>query len=116
MADAGFLHGCAPPWQAWPQIAPGELSQFLKQGATEAWFDQQWRPFWNSLSSDQRREYLGFWHASPDWREAITFHFGSDTDVDQEEDARESEALLNSERQRPAKEPGRLSRLFRRGS
>jgi hypothetical protein len=116
MADSSFLYGCEPPWLAWPQIVPDELPQYLKQGATEAWFDQQWRPFWNSLSLAQRSDYLRFWRASPAWRDAIAFCFGPDTDVGREQDARESEALLSSEHKRPPRKAGLLSRLFRRES
>jgi len=83
-----------PPWVAFPDIEPAELSRYLKQGATEAWFDQQWRPFWSSLSPDQQRDYLDRWHATTEWREAVAFYFNSDPAFDIEQDGRESEAYL----------------------
>jgi hypothetical protein len=82
MPNSDFLHQCEPPWEVFRQIEPDELSQYLKQGVTEAWFDGLWRPFWSSLSEDERRLYLDFWRASPAWRDAVAFHFQNEDEID----------------------------------
>jgi hypothetical protein len=80
MDASSFLHGCEPPWLVFPSIDPAELSQHLKQGVAEPWFDQRWRPFWASLDAEQRQQYLDFWMARPAWRDAIAFHFCEEGD------------------------------------
>ncbi len=77
------------PWVAFPEINPTELSAYLKQGTSEAWFDQVWRPFWNSLNQKERLAYLQHWDASPEWTDAINGVFAElkafDIDADKNE-------------------------------
>ena len=94
MSDSDFLQECKPPWVVFPEIEPQELSRYLKQGVTEAWFDQQWRPFWLELTPEEKREYLEHWKATEAWREAIAFHFEEEEEFDLEADARESAEYL----------------------
>lgn len=93
-----FLEQCRPPWIAFPELNPNELAGFLRQGATEAYFYDLWRPFWESLDAGQRAHYLDHWNASPEWREAIHFHFEEDPDFDAEADMRESKEYLERRR------------------
>ena len=109
MTKADFLNGVPPPWQIFPEIAPTELEAYLKQGVTEAWFDQHWRPFWGSLTESQRARYLDHWSASPAWREAMGI-FTAHADIDLAADAAESEEYLERWR---AKNPVKLP-LWRR--
>ena len=105
MTDADFLDGSPPPWVVFPEIAPEELAAHLRQGTTEVWFDQYWRPFWASLTESQRAQYLEHWSASPAWKEALgifTAHVG----VDLAADAAESEEYLKRWRaENPVKRP-----------
>ena len=94
MSDLAFVKDCDPPWVAFPQIQAFELSRYLKQGVTESWFDQQWRPFWEGLTPEQQRAYLDYWQATPAWRETIASYFNPDEEFDIEADARESEEHL----------------------
>jgi hypothetical protein len=103
MSELDFLKSCEPPWVVFPAIQPEELSRYLKQGVTEAWFDQQWRPFWSRLPLEQQQKYLDHWHATAEWRKAITFYFGTDPAFDIEADARESEEYLKQWRKNQKK-------------
>lgn len=75
MPNEPFLDQCRPPWLVFPELNPRELVGFLRQGATEAYFFNHWRPFWNSLDGTRREQYLDHWKATPEWRDAIAFHF-----------------------------------------
>ncbi|CAD5372741.1 conserved hypothetical protein [Rubrivivax sp. A210] len=109
------LHDTAPPWVAFPDMQAGALAQYTKQGATEAWFDQVWRPFWASLSAEQRQRYLELHRASPEWIAAIESVCHGGAALDLEEDARESEAHLREWRAgRGSARPSWFDRLFRR--
>jgi hypothetical protein len=114
MSSPQFIHECQPPWVVFPQLNPDELSRHLKQGAAEPWFDQEWRPFWSSLSEAQRAEYLSYWRAPSKWREAIRFFFEELPHIDQQADATESEHYLEEFRRRRTKKLSFLARLFRR--
>lgn len=72
-----------------PELNPRELAGYLRQGVTEAYFFNHWRPFWSSLDSGQREQYLDHWNASSEWREAIAFHSNDDSGFDAEADVRE---------------------------
>jgi hypothetical protein len=92
--ESSFVRDCAPPWVAFPELVPTELPRYLKQGASEAWFDDHWRPFWTRLTRTQKDQYLDFWRATPPWRDALAAFFEPDEDFDMEADARESEEHL----------------------
>jgi hypothetical protein len=94
MNDSTRFSQIKPPWIVFPQIVAGELVAYLKQGATEAWFDQAWRPYWVSLDTDEKSAYLRHWNASPEWIDAISHAFDPPDDFDIEADARESHAYL----------------------
>ncbi|MEQ6351819.1 hypothetical protein [Ralstonia pseudosolanacearum] len=104
-----------PPWVVFPHIKPEELALHVRQGVAEPWFDQEWRPYWASLTPMQQASYLDAWHASPEWREAIAFVFEAFSDLDIDQDAKESEEYLRVQARRPQKKKRSfLSRLFRR--
>jgi len=110
-----FLNQCPPPWIAFPAIEPDTLPAHMRQGAAEPWFDQQWRPFWMSLTPAQQERYLSHWKASQEWRDALAFFFNPDWEADAAQDAAESEQLLQASRTaRAAAKPSLLSRWFRR--
>jgi hypothetical protein len=111
MNEAAFLHQCPPPWKAFPQLTPDGLASHLKQGVTDAWFDQQWRPFWSGLSVEQKNEYLESWRATAEWRDALAFHFDDQSPVDLKADAAESEEYLAS-RRTPVHRRFGLGRIF----
>ncbi|WP_230626702.1 hypothetical protein, partial [Ralstonia solanacearum] len=91
------------------------LAMHVRQGIAEPWLDQVWRPYWASLTAIQRASYLDAWQASPEWREAITFVFEAFSDLDIEQDAKESEEYLRDYRKRQQeKKCSLLRRLFRR--
>jgi len=113
VTKADFLNASPPPWQVFPEIVPTELEAYLKQGVTEAWFDQHWRPFWGSLTESQRARYLDHWSASPDWREALDI-FTADPGVDLAADAAESEEYLTRWRAENPERPSLWRRLFKR--
>ncbi len=99
MTDSTHFNDVKPPWLAFPEIVAGELAAYLKQGATEAWFDQVWRPFWGALDRREKSAYLEQWRASPEWIDAIKNAFDTPDDFDVDADARESEAHLRSLRE-----------------
>lgn len=113
MSRFAFLEQCEPPWVAFRQLQVEELASHLKQGTAEPWFDQKWRPFWASLSSSERRQYLDHWQATPEWREALRFFFEETPDFDAEADLAESEKHLEEFRRRKPKS-SLFDRLFRR--
>ena len=87
---------------------------YLKQGVTEAWFDQVWRPFWDALDAAQKVAYLSQWKATPEWIDAISSAFDVPEAFDVDADARESAAYLQALRDEQRKMPKRswFSRLF----
>jgi len=104
-----------PPWIVFPDIKPGDLARHVQQGVAEPWFDQEWRPYWAPLTTIQRDRYLDDWQASPEWREAIAFVFGAFSDLDIDQDAKESETYLIDHGKRPQrKKRSLLGRLFKR--
>lgn len=108
-----FLNACPPPWQVFPKLPPEDLEAYLKQGHTEAWFDQVWKPFWTSLSEEQREQYLGHWSATPEWRDAM-YIFTLHEEIDLKAEWAEFE---ERSRQRRAEEQPKVSlwkRLFGR--
>ncbi|MFP3756719.1 hypothetical protein D3C87_1712260 [compost metagenome] len=102
-----------PPWIVFPHTEPGELAPHVRQGVAEPWFDREWRPFWTSLTPIQRDLYLDGWQASPEWREAIAFVFESFSELDVDQDAKESEEYLRANSSHP-KRCSLLNRLFKR--
>lgn len=104
-----------PPWIIFPNIKPDKLAAHVQQGISEPWFDRVWRPFWTPLTSRQQDRYLDDWQASPEWREAIVFVFDSFSDLDVDQDARESEEYLRTlGKTTQEKKRSFLSRLLRR--
>jgi hypothetical protein len=100
-----FVDECRPPWVVFPDIDPRELAGHLRQGAAEAYFVHHWGPFWGSLTAHQRALYLDHWQASPEWRDAVRFHFDEDPSVDTAAGVRESEEHLARHRAQRAKKP-----------
>ncbi len=111
MSEDDFLHGCPPPWTTFPEIDPDELPAYLKQGLTEWWFDEAWRPFWNPLSMAQREQYLDYWQAPEKWRENLHFVFPHTLEFNPEEDMKESEEYLRKWRESRPKR-SLLARIF----
>ncbi len=104
-----------PPWVAFPDLTPDELSRHLKQGLIEAWVDAHWRPFWASLDREEREGYFEYWDASEEWRETIRFFFEPDPDYDPIADQLESEEYLRVMREKRQREKrSLLSRIFGR--
>jgi hypothetical protein len=79
VSSPSFVDQCRPPWVVFPDLHPRELAGYLRQGVTEAYFLNHWRPFWDALDGGQRAQYLDHWNASSEWREAIEFHFNIST-------------------------------------
>ncbi len=95
MDNAPLFNDNKPPWVVFGYMRADDLTAYLNQGETQAWFDQLWRPFWADLSVAQKTAYLEHWEASPAWVEAIGTTFDPET-FDLEADARESEAHLKA--------------------
>jgi len=95
--------GLDPPWVVFPEIKPRELSAYLKQGVTETWFDQHWRPFWSSLTPDQQRDYLDHWQTTEEWRDAVAYYFNPEPGFDVDADTLESKAFLETWRKKRKK-------------
>lgn len=55
MSQSSDFSDVKPPWIAFPDIDANDLVTYLKQGVTEAWFDQVWRPFMASDNVCHRR-------------------------------------------------------------
>ena len=114
MSESTNFNGVKPPWIVFPDILANDLAAYLKQGVTEAWFDQVWRPFWTALDTTQKVMYLRHWSAPQEWIEAINNAFDLPDDFDAEADARDSDAHLSSLREAQsavAKRPW-LRRMF----
>ena len=100
-----------PPWKVLPDFSPSSLP--ATQGLEEAYFDQEWRPFWSNLTEAQRAAWLDHWQADEDWRRAITFYFEPASEFDAEADLREAEEWRKRE-QAAAQKPSFWSWLFGR--
>jgi hypothetical protein len=101
-----------PPWVQFPYVTSQNFVAYLKQGETEFWADNYWRPFWAKLSVEQKSQYLDQWHAGPEWIEAIEFIFTNDPQFDVEADALESK-MYHEQRQSDLQVEGNKS-FFRR--
>lgn len=101
-----------PPWVAFPAFPPSAMP--ATQGAEEQWFDEQWRPFWLALNAQEQRNYLDYWQANSEWREALNLFFYRLDDYDPEEDLRESEAIAAERREKMLTSPSFWSRLKRK--
>lgn len=55
----------APPWIEYPGHPPGDI--FWRQSG-EIWFHDVWRPYYDSLSSEEQKNYLARWNAPSDWQ------------------------------------------------
>jgi hypothetical protein len=108
-----FLDACPPPWKAFPDIPPEDLVAYLKQGLTEAWFDQRWRPFWSSLNDEQREQYLRHWSASPAWRDALSV-FSAHEGIDLATEWQEFEQELRQRDSQSLPKTSFWQRLWRR--
>ena len=96
---------CPPPWKVFPEIAAEDFGHYLTQGATEAYFDQVFRPFWSALSPSQRQRYLDRWCATAAWRITLDLLLTPDPDIDLAAEWAEFEAR---ERQRREQLPAQL--------
>lgn len=54
-----------PPWVYAPEFEPGRA--FWRQEG-ELWFIYVWLPYWESLNSSEREEYLIKWNVPEEWR------------------------------------------------
>lgn len=103
-----------PPWIIFPEITPDDLSAHTRQGRAEPYFDEVWRPFWFSLSTEQKTEYLDHWWTSAAWRDAMSI-FDVEPELYLEGDAREFEAYLAALREKQTAQGRSIwSRLLRR--
>ena len=75
-----------PPWTVFPEMGANDPA---KQGAEETYIDLEWLPFWQTLDTEARCDYLDRWNATSEWREVIAERYEPD-DFDVEEDARDS--------------------------
>jgi hypothetical protein len=95
-----FLTQLEPPWLVFPYVKAAELTAYLNQGETEAWFDQCWRPFWSALTSAEKNEYFLHWHASVEWQEAIRFTFDVQAHFNADEEALAAKIALEQSRRK----------------
>lgn len=114
-ADADDPLTMRPPWQVFPALRADEFARHITQGTGEAWFEQQWHPFWRGLGDTQRGDYLEHWQASTGWRDALS-SVDELIHLDIDADAADAEAFLA---QREAAKPrgrGWFARFFGRGT
>lgn len=112
MSDINNPGQMQPPWVAFPEMDSNNYLQWIKQGATEAWFDQIWKPYWITLSPLERNDYYDFWRAPNEWREANDFLFENANQIDMDQDADESERFLAEWRAKNTPKPSWLKKLF----
>ena len=103
-----------PPWIVFPDIQAEAFAQYLKQGATEVWYDTVWAPFWSSLNEPQQAQYLDRWNTSDAWKLALENLNALSANFDVALDARESEAYMREWKAAQAKKPSFLKRIFGR--
>jgi hypothetical protein len=53
-----------PPWIKYPGYSPGD--SFWRQTG-EAWLSLIWRPYWDSLGSEEQDAYLKRWKVPQEW-------------------------------------------------
>lgn len=99
-----------PPWRAFPDVPPIEVLT-ATQGVQELWLDQVWRPFWTSMTPEQRNDYLDRWNATREWRDTLE-HFPA-RDFDPDQDAADSESHLQAQQRTRPRKISLLSRLWR---
>ncbi len=58
-----------PPWILFLGSTP--MDGLWRQGVSEWWFENEWQPFWWSLSEPQRADYLRRWDAPEEWIEFV---------------------------------------------
>jgi hypothetical protein len=80
-----------PPWVALPDLSPDDPAT---QGMAEAYIVLSWLPFWQTLSPAAKAEYLDRWHASAEWRDAITSRYDWEA-AELEQEAREEADRLD---------------------
>jgi hypothetical protein len=88
-----FEQEVQPPWIQFPNYSPAD--PFWRMGAYE-WYQYQWRPYWNSLSDDEKKDYLNRWQAPEEWRNFcpdINIYWSrsltsQNTDIDEQTNAR----------------------------
>lgn len=61
-----------PPWISFPEIDPDGLGSM--QGNLSFWWDWMWLPFWDSLDSAQKEDYLIANAAPLGWVEYFNFY------------------------------------------
>jgi hypothetical protein len=54
-----------PPWREYPGYPPGD--PFWRQSG-QAWLEEIWQPYWQSLTLEAQREYLERWKVPDVWR------------------------------------------------
>lgn len=54
-----------PPWIKYPGYAPGD--GFWRQSG-EAWLNDVWQPYFDSLTEEDQAEYLRRWNVPENWR------------------------------------------------
>jgi hypothetical protein len=57
------------PWDVFPEVDADELGAL--QGSLEHWWNHYWWPYWNSLSPQQRTDWLNNTSHPESWREYI---------------------------------------------
>lgn len=64
----------APPWKTFPGQPPWWSG--WRQGESEAWLQRDWLPFWRTLNTTERCDYLTRWvPPDDDWREYVSEHW-----------------------------------------
>lgn len=60
------------PWICFPEIDPDGLGS--RQGNFEYWWDNFWLPFWDSLDTNEKQNYLHMNKAPTGWVEYLDFY------------------------------------------
>jgi len=58
-----------PPWVTYAGQEPWWGG--WRQGFSEGWYLQVWRPFWKRLSEEEQLAYVNKWETPPEWREYL---------------------------------------------
>lgn len=60
------------PWVVFPNLEPDTFGSL--QGEVDFWWGNIWRPFWDSLSIEEKRKFLARHNVSQKWRDFILRH------------------------------------------
>lgn len=81
-----------PPWVVFPEMQPADLR--ATQGAEERWLNEDWWPFWLTITAEDRKAYLIRWNSDAEWRDYLEHYTRTREGFDEETDARDRERYL----------------------